>query len=81
MFFPNPSDLRCEHKGSGQESSHRARTYMQGALQRIMAANDAMTSTRIRKYDLERLKGIAMPRESNWEVIQRLIDDYMARRL
>ena len=54
---------------------------MQGTLQRIMAANDAMTSTRIRKYDLERLKGISMPRESNWEVIQRLIDDYMARRL
>ncbi len=45
-----------------------------------MAANDAMTTTRIRKYDLERLKGLALARESNWEVIQRLIDEYMARR-
>jgi len=50
------------------------------ALSVSMAANDAMTTTRIRKYDLERLKGLALARESNWEVIQRLIDEYMARR-
>jgi hypothetical protein len=40
-----------------------------------------MTTTRIRKYDLERIKQIAMPREANWEVIQRILDDYKARRV
>tara|TARA_B100000282_G_C31383720_1_gene332461 strand:+ start:240 stop:380 length:141 start_codon:yes stop_codon:yes gene_type:complete len=46
-----------------------------------MGANEVMTTTRIRKYDLERIKEISMPRESNWEVIQRIIDDYMSRRV
>ena len=45
-----------------------------------MGANDAMTSTRLRKYDLQRIQNLKMPRESNWEFIMRLLNEYEVRR-
>jgi hypothetical protein len=44
-----------------------------------MGANDAMTSTRLRKYDLQRIQNLKMPREANWEFIMRLLNDYETR--
>jgi len=46
-----------------------------------MSANDAMSTIKLRKYDLDRIKQIRMPREANWEVLKRLLDEYQAERI
>lgn len=46
-----------------------------------MAANDAMSTIKLRRYDLDRIKEIRLPREANWEVVKRLLDEYIAERI
>ena len=46
-----------------------------------MGANDAMSTIKLRRYDLDRIKEIRLPREANWEVVKRLLDEYIAERV
>jgi len=46
------------------------------SMQVHMGANEVMTSTRIRRYDLERIMRLKLPREANWEFIMRLLNAY-----
>ena len=46
-----------------------------------MGANAAMSTIRIRKYDLERIRRLSLPNESNWEFLKRVIDEYEAGRV
>ncbi len=46
-----------------------------------MGANQAMSTVRIRKYDLNRIQRLRMAKESNWEFLKRVIDQYEAGRV
>jgi hypothetical protein len=65
-------------KPSMQDSIRFVRLIPKVSMQVHMGANEAMTSTRIRRYDLERIMRLKLPREANWEFIMRLLNAYEA---
>lgn len=47
----------------------------------IMSEESPMTSIRVRRYDVERLKEYALPNEAIWETLLRVLNEYTHTRI
>lgn len=46
-----------------------------------MSEESPMTSIRVRRYDVERLKEYALPNEALWETLLRVLNEYTHTRI